>query len=193
MACAWLALQRIFLALKASRNATGAVKKPATAAVSSGEAAGGSAGKIAGTAGPVLGKRPREVSAAEKAGRMALLNANSELKHLYKSTVEPNVVSEADFWQMHRQRLEAATAKEAVGQRVGISNALMAEVTPTSDGRSNVVKFSLTPEQMHQIFAEKPAVRKAYRDKVPHVLSEKEFWFKYCRAQYFEKTTQGPS
>jgi transcription initiation factor TFIIH subunit 1 len=80
---------------------------------------------------------------------------------MYEELVGKEVVSDADFWASRRTRnlLDAAKAKQGAGQRLGIANAMMAEVKPTSDGRSNTVKFTLTSEMMHQIFAEKPAVR----------------------------------
>lgn len=85
---------------------------------------------------------------------------------MYEELVGKEVVSDADFWASKRTRnlLDAAKAKQGTGQRLGIANALMAEVKPTSDGRSNTVKFTLTTEMMHQIFAEKPAVRQV-RDR----------------------------
>ena len=80
---------------------------------------------------------------------------------MYEELVGKEVVSDADFWASRRTKnlLESAKAKQGAGQRLGIANAMMAEVKPTSDGRSNTVKFTLTAEMMHQIFAEKPAVR----------------------------------
>uniref|UniRef100_A0ACD5VT16 Uncharacterized protein n=1 Tax=Avena sativa TaxID=4498 RepID=A0ACD5VT16_AVESA len=41
---------------------------------------------------------------------------------------------------------------------------------------------------MHEIFAEKPAVCRAFLDYVPKKLSEKDFWTKYCRAEYLLRT-----
>ncbi|KAJ4950202.1 hypothetical protein NE237_027034 [Protea cynaroides] len=38
------------------------------------------------------------------------------------------------------------------------------------------------------IFAEKPAVHQAYLNFVPSKMSEKDFWTKYCRAEYLHRT-----
>ncbi|GER28631.1 BSD domain containing protein, partial [Striga asiatica] len=54
------------------------------------------------------------------------------------------------------------------GKRLKPKMALKNEMwTPLSDGQSNRVTINLTPEIIHQIFAEKPAVRQAYLKFVP--------------------------
>jgi transcription initiation factor TFIIH subunit 1 len=147
--------------------------------------------KAASEAAAGSGKTFVKSSPVEVAARKALLASNKELQALYNEMVVAGVVSDEDFWAARRQLLEAATAKAGAGQRLGISNAMMATVKPTSDGRSNTVKFNLTPEMMHQIFAEKPAVRKAYLTNVPEIMNERTFWTRYCRAQYFQKVRKG--
>eukprot|EP00198_Chlamydomonas_reinhardtii_P009117 XP_001698454.1 predicted protein [Chlamydomonas reinhardtii] len=48
------------------------------------------------------------------------------------------------------------------------------------DGRhQRVLRVSLTPEQVAQIFAEQPAVLRAYREHVPHRMAEEDFWRRY--------------
>ncbi|KAL5981343.1 General transcription and DNA repair factor IIH subunit TFB1-1 [Asimina triloba] len=39
-----------------------------------------------------------------------------------------------------------------------------------------------------KIFAEKPAVHQAYLNFVPTKMTEKDFWTKYCRAEYLHRT-----
>uniref|UniRef100_A0A453RXX5 BSD domain-containing protein n=3 Tax=Aegilops tauschii subsp. strangulata TaxID=200361 RepID=A0A453RXX5_AEGTS len=65
---------------------------------------------------------------------------------------------------------------------------MLADVRPSADGQTNKVTFSLTTEIIYQIFAEKPAVHRAFLDYVPKKLSEKDFWTKYCRAEYLLRT-----
>ncbi|KAJ7277597.1 hypothetical protein O6H91_Y388700 [Diphasiastrum complanatum] len=65
---------------------------------------------------------------------------------------------------------------------------MLADVRPLTDGRTNKVTFNLTPEIIHQIFAEKPAVHRAFLMHVPSKMSEKDFWTKYCRAEYLYRT-----
>uniref|UniRef100_A0A0D9X6V1 BSD domain-containing protein n=1 Tax=Leersia perrieri TaxID=77586 RepID=A0A0D9X6V1_9ORYZ len=76
-------------------------------------------------------------------------------------------------------------ANKVSKQRPGFKSAMLADVRPSADGRTNKVTFSLTTEIIHQIFAEKPAVHRAYLDFVPKKhMSEKDFWTKYFRAEY---------
>jgi transcription initiation factor TFIIH subunit 1 len=67
----------------------------------------------------------------------------------------------------------------------------MGEVRAAQDGRSRKVNFTLSKEQIAQIFAEHPAVRAAYMSHVPGKLSDLEFWTKYCRVQYFRAARKG--
>ncbi|KAK1316891.1 putative RNA polymerase II transcription factor B subunit 1-1 [Acorus calamus] len=81
-----------------------------------------------------------------------------------------------------------ADAQRTSKQRSGFKSAMLADVRPLTDGRSNKVTFSLTPEIIHQIFSEKPAVHQAFLSSVPSRMTEKDFWTKYCRAEYLRKT-----
>ncbi|KAF9598892.1 hypothetical protein IFM89_032746 [Coptis chinensis] len=71
---------------------------------------------------------------------------------------------------------------------MGFKSAMIADVRPLTDGRSNKVTFNLTPEIIHKIFAEKPTVHKAYLNFVPRKMSKMDFWTKYCRAEYLLRT-----
>lgn len=73
-------------------------------------------------------------------------------------------------------------------QRTGLKSAMLADVRPMHDGRSNKVTFNLTPEIIHQIFAEKPAVHRAFLAYVPSKMTEVEFWTKYYRAELLHRT-----
>ena len=53
------------------------------------------------------------------------------------------------------------------------------------------VRFRLTPQLIHQTFAEKPAVRRAFTANVPHNMDEKAFWTKYLRQQLKEQVRTG--
>ncbi len=55
------------------------------------------------------------------------------------------------------------------------------------------VRFRLTPQLIHQTFAEKPAVRRAYTANVPHNMDEKAFWTKYLQLQLKEQARCRPS
>ncbi|XP_022731033.1 probable RNA polymerase II transcription factor B subunit 1-1 isoform X2 [Durio zibethinus] len=53
---------------------------------------------------------------------------------------------------------------------------------------TNKVTFNLTPENILQIFSEKPAVLHAFLSYVPNKMSERDFWTKYFRAEYLHGT-----
>lgn len=44
-----------------------------------------------------------------------------------------------------------------------------------------VMRFTLTPDLIALVFAEKPHVKRAYDKNVPHNMSEKEFWTRYLQ------------
>lgn len=128
-----------------------------------------------------------QLSSAEMERRIKLLQEDSELQKLHKQFVMGGVLSETEFWATRKKLLDVNTSRK-VKQRVGLKSDMIFNVKPSSDGQSNRVTFNLTPEMIHQIFAEKPAVRQAYLNFVPNKMSEKDFWTKYWRAQYLHST-----
>ncbi|KAH0723737.1 hypothetical protein KY289_006781 [Solanum tuberosum] len=127
-----------------------------------------------------------QLSATEMGRRIKLLQENSELQKLHRQLVIGGILSEAEFWAARKKLLEQSENKNPK-QRVALKNDMWS-VKPLSDGQTNRVTFNLTPEVIHQIFAEKPAVRQAYLKFVPGKMSEKEFWTKYSRAEYLHST-----
>ncbi|KAI3923680.1 hypothetical protein MKW98_011310 [Papaver atlanticum] len=119
--------------------------------------------------------------------RMKLIAENSELQKLHKQFVIGGVLTEAEFWAT-RKKLLAVDASKMSKQRLGFKSAMLADVRPLTDGRTNKVTFSLTPEIIQQIFTEKPAVHQAFLKFVPSKMTEKDFWTKYCRAEFLHRT-----
>ncbi|XP_073272635.1 general transcription and DNA repair factor IIH subunit TFB1-1-like isoform X2 [Primulina huaijiensis] len=127
-----------------------------------------------------------QLSTSEMECRIKLLQENSELQRLHKQFVIGGILTEAEFWATRKKLLEQNDNRRPK-QWVALKNEMWT-VKPLSDGQSNRVTFNLTPEIIHQIFAEKPAVRQAYLNFVPSKMTEKEFWTKYSRAEYFHST-----
>ncbi|XP_073148270.1 general transcription and DNA repair factor IIH subunit TFB1-1-like isoform X3 [Henckelia pumila] len=127
-----------------------------------------------------------QLSTSEMECRIKLLQENSELQRLHKQFVIEGILTEAEFWATRKKLLEQNDNRRPK-QWVALKNEMWT-VKPLSDGQSNRVTFNLTPEIIHQIFAEKPAVRQAYLNFVPNKMTEKEFWTKYSRAEYFHST-----
>ncbi|KAK1399171.1 putative RNA polymerase II transcription factor B subunit 1-1 [Heracleum sosnowskyi] len=128
-----------------------------------------------------------QLSTAEMDRRIKLLQVDSELQKLHKEFVMGGVLTEAEFWATRKKLLDDKISSKSK-QRVGLKSDMIFNVKPSSDGQSNRVKYSLTPEIIHQIFAEKPAVRRAYLNLVPKKMTEKDFWGKYWRAEYLHST-----
>ncbi|KAD4386328.1 hypothetical protein E3N88_26497 [Mikania micrantha] len=131
--------------------------------------------------------KDEQLSSAEMERRIKLLQEDSELQKLHKQFVIGGVLSETEFWATRKKLLDV-NASRKTKQRVGLKSDMIFNVKPSSDGQSNRVTFNLTPEMIHQIFAEKPAVRQAYLSFVPTRMTEKDFWTKYWRAQYLHST-----
>ncbi|TVU46426.1 hypothetical protein EJB05_05961, partial [Eragrostis curvula] len=130
---------------------------------------------------------PEQLSAEEVDRRMKLLREDSELQKLHKKFVLGNILQESEFWATRKNLLDDE-ANKASKQKPGFKSAMLADVRPSADGRTNKITFNLTTEIIHQIFAEKPAVHRAFLDFVPKKMSEKDFWTKYCRAEYLLRT-----
>ncbi|KAG8365185.1 hypothetical protein BUALT_Bualt18G0078100 [Buddleja alternifolia] len=127
-----------------------------------------------------------QLSRAETERRIKLLQENSELQRLHRQFVFGGILTDAEFWATRKKLLDQNDNRRPK-QRVALKNEMWT-VKPLSDGQSNRVTFNLTPEIIHQIFAEKPAVRQAYLSFVPNKMTEKEFWTKYSRAEYLHST-----
>ncbi|KAA8523510.1 hypothetical protein F0562_009933 [Nyssa sinensis] len=125
-----------------------------------------------------------QLSTAEMERRIKLLQEDSELQKLHKQFVIGGVLTEAEFWATRKKLLDG-DAGRMPKQRVGLKSAMLWDVKPSADGKSNRVTLNLTPEIVHQIFAEKPAVHQAFLNFVPSKMTEKDFWTKYSKAEYF--------
>jgi transcription initiation factor TFIIH subunit 1 len=150
--------------------------------------AGASAPAVAsasGTAKPTHGGD--QLDPVEMSRRMKLLQQDPDLLKLHQQLVGGNVLTEVEFWATRKNLLEDEQGG-VQKQRTGLRSAMLADVRPLTDGRSNKVTFNLTPEIIHQIFAEKPAVHRAFLMSVPSKMSESAFWTKYCRAEYLYRT-----
>ncbi len=58
----------------------------------------------------------------------------------------------------------------------------------SADGKSDTVRVKLTPAMVHQIFAEKPHVKRAFQANVPtRIMSHNDFWAKFLRHQLLQQ------
>ncbi|KAG0446850.1 hypothetical protein HPP92_028605 [Vanilla planifolia] len=128
-----------------------------------------------------------QLSAMEMERRMKLLREDSELQKLHKQFVMTGILTESEFWATRKNLLDDAV-HNLTKQRTGFKSSMLADIRPSIDGRSNKVHFNLTAEIIDQIFAEKPAVHRAFLEFVPNKMSAKDFWKKYCEADLLHKT-----
>ncbi|KAM7250048.1 hypothetical protein ACFE04_021931 [Oxalis oulophora] len=119
--------------------------------------------------------------------RIKLLEQDSELQKIHKQFVMSGVLTDAEFWATRKKLLHTDTGNKPK-QRVGLKSVMVSDLKPSTDGWTNKVTFSLTPEVIFEIFAEKPAVHRAFLTLVPGKMSEKNFWTKYFRAEFLNRT-----
>ncbi|GMH21897.1 hypothetical protein Nepgr_023740 [Nepenthes gracilis] len=137
--------------------------------------------------GSVAKLNTEQLSTTEIDRRINLLREDSELQKLHQQFVIGGILTEAEFWATRKKLLDGDNNR-MVRQHVGFKSAMISDIRPQADGWTNKVTFNLTPEIIHQIFAEKPAVHQAFLNYVPSKMSEKDFWTKYCRAEYLHST-----
>ena len=130
-------------------------------------------------------------SAAELEARSQLLKTNVEIAQLYEETVKAGVISNEDFWEARRNLFSDVVARKATGQKHGIENTLDGDLKGARDGMSDTVTCNLTNEKMHRIFAERPSVREAFLNNVPKKMTEREFWTRFLRSEYFKQMRAG--
>ncbi|XP_043694156.1 general transcription and DNA repair factor IIH subunit TFB1-1-like [Telopea speciosissima] len=79
-----------------------------------------------------------QLSPEEMERRMKLLRDDSELQKLHKQFVITGILTEAEFWATRKKLLDADGSKTSK-QQVGFKSAMLADVRPLTDGRTNKV------------------------------------------------------
>ena len=158
--------------------------KRAAAATAGGTGAGGGAVAVvrAEGAGPGHGEVSR---------RARCLATHPEVRRLYDRLVgEGGALTEDEFWADRADILDGgadeAARRQATGPTSVFSDDLAGFMKRTGSG--DTVNIKLTASLIHEIFVTYPAVQRAFRETVgsgPGKISEKEFWTRYYRYQYF--------
>ncbi|KAI8577586.1 hypothetical protein K450DRAFT_251531 [Umbelopsis ramanniana AG] len=130
----------------------------------------------------------------EITNRRQLLSTNKELHTLHSELViNGKNVTEEEFWEspyvqkIRQQMKKDAASKE--GQQKGKSSK-MVELRPGQQEGSDV-KYTLTSQIIHDIFAQYPSVKRAYDANVPDKLSEHNFWRRFLASEFFHRTRTG--
>ncbi|KAJ8424227.1 hypothetical protein Cgig2_029715 [Carnegiea gigantea] len=107
----------------------------------------------------------------------------SELAKLCKQFIIGGILTEAEFWATRKKLLDGDNNR-SLKQRMGLKSAMTSVIKPVADGQTDKVTYNVTPEIVHQVLAERPAVGHAFLKHVPNKMSEKDFWTKYFKAEY---------
>ena len=152
------------------------------------------------------------LSGGDVRARATALAGDPALRSLYNELVKTGVISEEEFWHNRQSDLDkykAATSSTVTGNPsnhcfvvsllcsffahtvVSFAVQIIADVKPALV-RPGEVHYRLTAATIRQIFAENPAVKRAYDDNVPHKKTEEEFWKAYLQSKYVESASNKP-
>ena len=121
----------------------------------------------------------------EKQKRSELLEADPSLATQFREQViQQQIMSEEDFWKLKKDALADKEGKDRSSQK-GALNSLFNDVEPEYDDKGQITKITINAEQMHAIFQMYPAVGIAYKEQVPERMTQKTFWEKYYKSEYF--------
>ena len=140
---------------------------------------------------------PLAVTPEKLAARKAVLEGDAELAALHARLV-PEYVTEYEFWETRQALEKAAMAAQRVTKGLPSASFVAAARSAAATGggvnsaEQAVVDFKLDSADIHQVFSEQPAVRRAFLRDVPSKMNEKDFWVRYLdlslkgNATYFE-------
>lgn len=113
----------------------------------------------------------------------ALLKSNSDLQRTFHETVikGAGAIKPSQFWSTRIHLLRAFAIERR--QKRGPYNVLATIKPKTVD---NVIKLNLSREQIAEIFAQHPLVRRVYDENVPKI-SEDGFWKKFFQSRLCKK------
>eukprot|EP00871_Galdieria_phlegrea_P004800 jgi/Galph1/5320/GphlegSOOS_G3921.1 len=130
------------------------------------------------------------VSPEEAKRRLEILRKYSYVQKLHMSLVGSGMIPDGQFWKGIHYRFQDSTLKDgeqdsntAVTQKKGLVSEVLTDISPVEE-KGKTVKYRLTPEIIHQIFTEQPAVYLAYQNYVPQKMSEQQFWTNYFQSRY---------
>lgn len=115
--------------------------------------------------------------------RLAWLEADKNLFREYVELVrDGKVIDEEDFWKDKEALLSGFDSDRVLSDKGALTALFADEAEVDANGK---VKVKINPEIIHNIFRLYPAVERAFRDNVPERMSEKDFWTKYFRSEYY--------
>jgi transcription initiation factor TFIIH subunit 1 len=128
-----------------------------------------------------LWSKPRLEADAEL--QVSLLKSDAVLSNTFTEAVLSGAVTAAQFWSTRTHLLRAHAIERS--QARGPYNVLAA-IRPTTVNGVAKVSLSLSTEQIDDIFAQHPLVKKVHDENVPRV-SKNEFWSRFFLSRLFKK------
>ncbi|KAJ9062192.1 RNA polymerase II transcription factor B subunit 1 [Entomophthora muscae] len=128
-------------------------------------------------------KSKQKISDLDARIRCTILKKAPKLAALHHELVLSGVVSEEEFWE-NRQYLLRNQAAELTQTKA--QTTAWIDIKPSAQ-EGNEIKYTLTPELIHDIFLQHPSVQKAYDENVPDKLSEELFWKRFFSSKYFHR------
>eukprot|EP01094_Clydonella_sp_ATCC50884_P025559 TRINITY_DN6763_c0_g1_i1.p1 TRINITY_DN6763_c0_g1~~TRINITY_DN6763_c0_g1_i1.p1 ORF type:complete len:526 (+),score=158.63 TRINITY_DN6763_c0_g1_i1:89-1579(+) len=131
---------------------------------------------------------PRDVVTAKR--RAQLVATDSDLRKVREKFMNTKqseaVLREEEFWSVRSAAREKQVLDGEENDR-GLPTALLDTPRPSTDASCNESRYCLTVDMIESIFRSYPDVRKEYLQRVPHEMSEREFWRKYIMARFFNR------
>eukprot|EP00002_Diphylleia_rotans_P017657 TRINITY_DN3429_c0_g1_i3.p1 TRINITY_DN3429_c0_g1~~TRINITY_DN3429_c0_g1_i3.p1 ORF type:complete len:743 (+),score=200.86 TRINITY_DN3429_c0_g1_i3:51-2279(+) len=127
-------------------------------------------------AGAVSKQERHEIPTAktEKEVKNLLFRTMPEMKTLFENLVQKRVISEDEFWRIHKVDLEVARMQFLKTVQPNPNEIDLAK--PQQSEKKATKSYHLTPENKLRIFADHPKIEREYKAKVPGKLTEEKFW-----------------
>ncbi|KAL7272868.1 RNA polymerase II transcription factor B subunit 1 [Rhizina undulata] len=170
-----------------ARAEADAMKEALTAAIQATKVASGPATPAAGgTPGAAVTAKTSDIWSKSQLEtdmelQQSLLKSDQELTKTFSEAVLSGAVTAAQFWSTRTHLLRAHAIERS--QQRGPYNVLASIKPRTVD---NVVKMSLSREQIRDIFDQHPLVKIVYDENVPR-LPEGDFWSRFFMSRLFKK------
>ncbi|KAJ1929606.1 RNA polymerase II transcription factor B subunit 1 [Tieghemiomyces parasiticus] len=116
--------------------------------------------------------------------RQQILSKNRHLAKLHKDLVQAGYIPEEEFWATRQDLLASEGAVQS--QQKGHSSA-WPEMIPMANNDGQGFTYHLSRDKLMTIFQQHPRVEQAFRDNVPHNMSEEDFWKRFFASKIFHR------
>lgn len=114
--------------------------------------------------------------------KQSLLDADNSLRKEYNELVGSGIINSEEFWSTRTHLLLKQECSDLLSNK-GMSSSLLIE---KADFKNNKT-IQINAEVIQEIFTINPIVQTVYEKKVPHEMTEGEFWTQYFLSEYFTR------